>query len=100
MSTLQFKLILLVGSIPNNDIELRELLKKASLIAIHPLCNRRTWQPRAGPERRSKGVAGEATIRGNRCTDFGGRDNRDASRDNCRSALLARDLLCVTRGGG
>jgi hypothetical protein len=32
MSTLQFTLILLVGSIPNNDIELRELLKKASLI--------------------------------------------------------------------
>jgi len=32
MSTLQFKLILLVRSIPNNDIELRELLKKASLI--------------------------------------------------------------------
>ena len=32
MRTLQLKLILLVRSIPTNDIELRELLKKASLI--------------------------------------------------------------------
>jgi hypothetical protein len=32
MRTLQLKLILLVRSIPTNDIELRELLKKAGLI--------------------------------------------------------------------
>jgi hypothetical protein len=32
MSTLQLKLILLVRSIPTNDIELRELLKKAGFI--------------------------------------------------------------------
>jgi hypothetical protein len=32
MRTLQLKLILLVRSIPNNDIELRKLLNKAGLI--------------------------------------------------------------------
>jgi hypothetical protein len=32
MSTLQLKLILLVRSIPTNDIELRELLKKSGFI--------------------------------------------------------------------
>ena len=32
MRTLQFKLILLLRSNPTNDIELRELLKKAGLI--------------------------------------------------------------------
>ena len=65
MSTLQLKLSLLVRPIPTNDIELRELLKKASLIErFTPLCSRR--RPRATPGRRSKGVAGEATKRGDR----------------------------------
>ena len=64
MSTLQFKLILLVRSIPNNDIELRSCRKSQPHRAIHPLCSRR--RPRATPGRRSKGVAGEATKRGDR----------------------------------
>ncbi len=34
MSSLQLKLILLIRSVPSNDIELRELLKKAGLIEL------------------------------------------------------------------
>jgi hypothetical protein len=53
----------LFRSVPTDDIKLRELLNKVGLnfglpetvfmFAIHALFKRRTWQPRAGPERRS-----------------------------------------------
>ena len=54
MSTLQLKLILLVRSVPNDDIKLREMLNKFGLVE------------RFTPERGSKGVAGKATKRGDR----------------------------------
>ena len=67
MRTLQLKLILLVRSIPTNDIELRELLKKAGLIErFTPYLGGAPGGRGAGPERRSKGVAREAPKRGDR----------------------------------
>jgi hypothetical protein len=67
MSSLQLKLILLLRSVPNNDIKLRELLTKGGLIErFTPYLGRRTWRPRPSPERRGKGVVGEASKRGNR----------------------------------
>jgi len=79
MSALQLKLILLLRSIPNDDIKLRELLNKFGLI-----------------ERFTPYVAGgrgplrsdEARKRGDRRTNVSGRDNRHASGDSCRSAQL------------
>jgi hypothetical protein len=88
MSTVQLKLILLFRSIPTNDIELRELLKNAGLIErFTPYV---AGPPRATPERRSKRVAGEATKRGNRRTNFGGRYNRHVSGNSCRGGALER----------
>ena len=62
MRRLQLKLILLFRSVPNDDSKLRELLERFGLIrAIHAI---RLWRPGLNEKRRSKGVAGEATKRG------------------------------------
>ena len=59
----RLKLILLFRSVPNDDIKLRELLERFGLIE--------RFTPyvaggRGAQRRRSKGVAGEATKRGDR----------------------------------
>ena len=81
MSALQLKLILLLRSIPNDDIKLRELLNKFGLI-----------------ERFTPYVAGgrgplrsdEARKRGDRRTNVSGRDNRHAS--GCMSSEPFRQV--------
>ena len=89
MRTLHLKLILLFRSIPNNDIEIRELLKKAGFIE--------RFTPYVAGGRRGllrSDEAREATKRGDRRSNFGGRDNRDAGGDSCRSAQIAGTEWC------
>jgi len=58
------RLILLFRSVPNDDIKLRQLLNKFGL--IERLTPYVAGGRGAAPKRRSKGVAGETTKRGDR----------------------------------